>query len=69
MFDTAMVNEPSVFEPLKFYCTKKKTSVQHVYIALKSQGSGEQSGPNGLLVYLLKDLHATDCDRETAHDY
>ena len=23
-FETAMVNEPSVFEPLKFYCTIKK---------------------------------------------
>ena len=26
-FETAKVNEPSVFEPLMFYCTKKSISV------------------------------------------
>ena len=25
-FETAMVNEPSVFEPLKFYCMPQETS-------------------------------------------
>ena len=27
-FETAMVNEPSVFEPLKFYCTEKNRQEQ-----------------------------------------
>ena len=26
-FETAVVNEPSVFEPLKFYCKYDKTSI------------------------------------------
>ena len=35
-FETAMVNEPSVFEPLKFYCTstlfaKAQTIFLHVF--------------------------------------
>ena len=32
-FETAMVNEPSVFEPLKFYCTSFGISIRCALVA------------------------------------
>ena len=36
--ETAVVNEPSVFEPLKFYCKSRKLRCSHsMYLLSKSQ--------------------------------
>ena len=37
-FETAMVNEPTVFEPLKFYCRKSPNSFLLKNFAIKLQG-------------------------------
>ena len=33
-FETAVVNEPSVFEPLKFYCIKKIGNVSKLHLRI-----------------------------------
>ena len=31
-FETAVVNEPSVFEPLKFYCMRDECTIWHEHL-------------------------------------
>ena len=42
-FETAVVNEPSVFEPLKFYCTFIRNKNKHKHMMRKTRNISMQN--------------------------
>ena len=50
-FETAVVNEPSVFEPLKFYCIEWK--LHHAYLCINKVGDFQRLLPRASSVILF----------------